>query len=308
MFPLASTIKVVASSSTDKFSPKRNSLAFVINSSIPLPLTKVDGFRYPYPVFFNIVSAVFFRLGNENKIRAEKGDFINVLPITPDLNSFVSHLFPIIIKQYKRYENWAIELEKTRRQLSINILLEEDELILSLPRFFHADMPICFVAPFGEVLPLQKGTLTRAWFRSILSFLLQLSENRLSTYTKEDKLLTNKKVRNALLWSELNYPENSKRFIDAVTIGRKILAISQKIKIMLNKEFFTQIDGFLMQEHLNEYVANAMYGAAVYSTIESLLLNGKPLVYKFPKITPYQKNALVICETTKNIIKRISSL
>ena len=102
MFPLASTIKVIASSSTDKFSPKRNSLAFVINSSIPLPLTKVDGFRYPYPVFFNIMNAIFFRLGNENKIRAERCSFINVFPITPDLNSFVSHLFPTIIKQYKR--------------------------------------------------------------------------------------------------------------------------------------------------------------------------------------------------------------
>jgi hypothetical protein len=308
VFPLASTIKVVASSSTDKFSPKCNSLAFVIDSSIPLPLTKVDGFRYPYPVFFNIMNAVFFRFGNEKKIRAERCCFINVFPLATDLNSFVSHLFPIIIKQHKRFEGWATELEKVRRKLSMNILLAEDELILDLPRFFHADMPICFVAPFNEALPLQKGILTRAWFRSILSFLAQLGENRLPTYTKEDKLLTNKKVRNALLWSELNYPENSKKFIDAVTIGRKILATSQKIKIVLDRDLFSQAEHFLRQDYLDEYIAGAMFGAALYSTIETLLLNGKPLIRKFPRDTPYQKASFITCENAKHIIKNISSL
>jgi hypothetical protein len=308
VFPLASTIKVVASSSTDKFSPKRNSLAFIINSSMPLPLTKVDGFSYPYPVFFNIINAMFFRFGNEKKIRAERCCFINVFPMAPDLNSFVSHLFPTIVKQYKRNGSWATELDKTRRKLSMNIMLAEDELILDLPRFFHADLPMCFVAPFSEALPLQKGTLTRAWFRSILSFLAELGENRLATYTKEDKLLTNKKVRNALLWSELSYPEDSKRFIDAVTIGRKILATSQKIKIVLDKELFTQVEGFLRLEYMDEYVAGAMFGGALYSTIETLLLNGRPLLRKYPRDTSYQKASFITCENAKHIIKKISSL
>jgi hypothetical protein len=308
VFPLASTIKVVASSSTDKFSPKRNSLAFVVDSSIPLPLTKVNGFRYPYPVFFNTINAIFFRFGNENKIRAERCCFLNVFPLANDFNSFVSDLFPIIVRQYKRFDDWFMELDKTRRRLSMNIMLVDDELIINLPRFISADMPMCFVAPFNEPLPLQRGTLTRAWFRSILSFLAQLSEEKQATYIKEKGLLINKKVRNALLWSELNYPENNKRFIDAVVMGRKILATNQKIETVVSKELFGQVEGFLRQVAMDEYTANAMYGASVYSTVKSALLNGQPLFRKYPRDTQYQKEVFIICENAKHAIKRISSL
>jgi hypothetical protein len=308
VFPLASTIKIVASSSTDKFSPKRNSLAFVVSSSIPLPLTKVDGFRYPYPVFFNTIDAMFFRFGNENKIRAERGHFLNVFPLANDFNSFVSDLFPIIVRQYKRFEDWFTEFDKTRRKLSVNIMLADDEVLLSLPRFVGADMPVCFVAPFNEPLPLRRGTLTRAWFRSILSFLARLNEDKLTTYTKEKDLLTNKKVRNALLWSELNYPENSKRFIDAIVMGRRILATNQKIETVISKELFEQVEGFLRQNYMDKYVANAMYGAGVYSTVKSALLNGQPLFRKYPRDTRYQKEVFIICENAKHAIRQISSL
>lgn len=308
MFPLASTIKVVASSSTDKFSPKSNSLAFVTHSSIPLPLAKVDGFHYPYPVFFNTIEAIFFRFGNEGRIRAERCSFLNVFPLSTDFTSFVSHLFPIIVRQYKRFDNWFLELEKVRRRLAVNVVLDEEELLIDLPRFITADLPVCFVVPYKEALPFQRGTLTRAWFRSILSFLSCLDENRLSTYTDRKELLTNKKVRNALLWSELNYPEDNKRFIDVVTVGRKILAVNQKAKVAIDKNVFSITEDFLRQQYLDESLFNALCGIVLYSTVETLLLNGRPLMRKYPRDTPYQKASFKMCEITKEIVKQISSL
>jgi hypothetical protein len=237
---------------------------------------------------------------------------LNVFPLTPDFTSdftsFISHLFPTIIGQYKRFDNWASEMEKIRRRLVANIIFDEEELLPHIPRFIGADMPMCFVVPYKEALPLQKGNLTRAWFRSILSFLSCLDEDRLLKYTTEKELLTNKNVRNALLWSELNYPENSKRFIDAVTIGRKILAVSQKAKVAIDKEVFSEMENFLRQQPLDENLFNALCGIALYSTVETLLLNGKPLYHKYPRDTTHQKTSFIICENAKQIIKQISSL